>query len=218
MVTDGLHCRLLTLARGDFGSVARTAQRFGRPITRFDQSPSIVAWDESISFEAGNWSWASGIASTKLDCRIAVFHMGSLPGGVGVFGIISGFSSLSNAARNYIMRPFRDNHVNIQINLSDIAGDRNLQNALVGYSYEADGVFHTVSRISLGTILLRVAPVPSYPSTIHSVRLKAAAALTEVDKDLNLSLTAEAGAPEYAIEDSRQVFEMIAPHLSVLQS
>lgn len=218
MITGGLHCRLLALTRGDFDSVARMAQQFAKPITAFERSPSVLAWDELLSFQDDDWSWATGVPASTIKLRIAVFHMGSLPTSIGVFGIISGFSSLSSAARSYIMRPFLDNRVLLQVNLRTIIGDPGLQTPLVGYSYEDDGFFHTVSNISQSTTLAMVAPGPSPSSTLHSVRFQAASALVEIDKSLDISLSAEAGAPDYAVEDSKQVFEMISPHLRALRT
>jgi hypothetical protein len=218
MVTESLHCRLLALTNGDFDSVVRTARQFGKPTTGFEQTPSILAWDELLSFQAGDWKWASDIPAIKVKLRIAVFHIGSLPTSVGVYGIISGFSSLSNAGRNYIMRPFIDNRVSLQVNFGTLIGDQNLQTALVGYSYEEDGIFHTLSNISPGTLLTKVATGPSPNSTLHSVRLTASSALIEVNNDLEINVTAEDSTdPNYAIEDSKRIFEMITPHVTVLR-
>lgn len=61
MLTDGLHCRLLALTRGDFDSVARATRQFGKPAIGFDQSVSIIAWEEFLSYQASDWSWAAGI-------------------------------------------------------------------------------------------------------------------------------------------------------------
>jgi hypothetical protein len=185
MLTEGLHCRLLALTRGDFDSVARIAQQFAKPITAFERSPSVVAWDELLSFQDEDWSWATGNPASAIKLRIAVFHMGSLPTSVGVFGIISGFSSLSSAARSYITRPFLDNQVALQVNLTTILGDPDLQPLLIGYSYEGDGVFHTVSNLSPATPLATATPGPSPTDSLHSVRFQAASALVEVDNSLN---------------------------------
>jgi hypothetical protein len=219
MITDGLHCRLLALTRVDFDSVAQAARQFGKPITTFDRRRSVVAWDEFFSFQDGEWSWAAGIPATTVKLRIAVFQLGSLPEGVGVFGVISGFSSLSNAARNYIMRPFIDELAPLQVNLRSIVDDPHLQTALVGYSYEIGGIFHTVYDLSHDdTALAKVKLRRSHSSTLHSVRLKSASALVDVYESSDISLTAEAGEPEYAIEDAQQVFAMIHGHTSIGQT
>lgn len=215
MVTEGLHCRLLALTNGDFDFVVRMARQFGKPITGFERTPSILAWNELLSFQAGDWSWAPDIPAVKVTLRIAVFHIGSLPTSVGVYGIISGFSSLSSAGCNYIMRPFIDNRVSLQVNLSALIGDQNLQTALVGYSYEEDGIFHTLSNISARSLPTKAALGPSPNSTFHSVRLTALSALVEVNNALEITVTAEdATDANYAIEASKRVFEMIAPHVN----
>jgi hypothetical protein len=219
VVTETLHCRLLALTRGDFNSVARTTRQFGRPITSFDQSVSVVAWHEAISFQAGDWSWAEGIPATPIKVRIAVFDIGALTPNVGVYGIISGFSSLSNAARNYIVKPFIDNQVSLQIDLGAIIADSALQHsAIVGYSYNADGIFHTVSNIDPARTSIQKSPEPPPSSTFQSVRLQASSALADVDRYMDLTLSAEPGDPDYAIEDSRAVFAKISQYVRVLRT
>src|SRR5271168_70821 len=128
MIKEGLHCRLLALTYSDFDAVARTARRFGKPITtQFEQTPDAVVWEEFLSFETGDWSWASGINATRIKTRIAVVHMGTLytdTGSiVGVSSIISDFSSLSNAGRNYILRAFTGNRVSLHANFDGIMND-----------------------------------------------------------------------------------------------
>jgi hypothetical protein len=219
MMTQGIHCRLLALTYGDFDGVARAAQQFGRPTTDFQRTPSIVAWKELVSFESGDWSWASGIPETKLELRIAVFHLGTLPahfGGsaspVGIFGIASGFPSLSDATRNYILRAFSTNRLSLIANLSGIITDGSIQSELVGYSYASDGILYNISSLTPGNIQ-KAAATPKYDSTLHSVRLQVATAIVEIRETGDLLLTAEAGDPDYAIEDSRRVFDLIIPHL-----
>jgi hypothetical protein len=218
MIKEGLHCRLLALTYGDFDAVARTAQRFGKPITgQFEQTPSSVTWEEFLSFETGDWSWASGIKATKIKTRIAIVHLGTLYTDehkiVGVTGILSGFSSLSSAGRNYILRAFSDSRVTLHANLDSIIYDPSLQAHLVGYSYQADDFIHTISRASAAAMPNKLVPAPARSDLIRSVTLQAATATVQVDESGDLLLSAEAGTAEYAIEDSKQVFGLIAQYL-----
>jgi hypothetical protein len=73
---------------------------------------------------------------------------------VGVFGILSGFSSLSNATRDIISRAFATDRVPLGLNLNTLMASSNpsLLSALVGYTYSVDGVFHTLNSVILGVI------------------------------------------------------------------
>jgi hypothetical protein len=227
MVTEGLHCRFLASTNGDFDAVVRAAQQFGKPITRFEQTPSIIAWNEKLCFETGDWSWVSGVPATEIMLRIAVFHLDTIrtvvrtpttlgtvreiPTNVGVFGIVSGFSSVSNAGRSYISRlAFGSNQVSLSADLGQIITDPSFQSALVGYSYMADGIFHTVSTgMRLGGMQATKVTTPPSGATIVTAQFKVTDAIIELSDNTDLSISAEAGDPNYAIEDTRSIFGLI---------
>jgi hypothetical protein len=234
MPTEGLHCRLLASTQGDFDTVVKAAQQFGKPITKFEQTASIIAWNERLSFETGDWSWVSGLPATEITLRIAVFHLGTIhtvvrspttlgtvrevPTNVGVFGIVSGFSSVSNAGRSYISRvAFGSNQVSLSADLGQIITDPGLQSALVGYSYIADGIFHAVSTgLRPGGIQATKVTSPPFASNIVSVQFKVTNAIIALNQNTDLSISVEAGDPDYAVEDTRSIFQLIRErHLSV---
>jgi len=242
MITDALHCRLLALTNGDFNAVANAAKKFGKPIgDRFDQSPNILAWDEVLSYEDSGWSWASGVPVSNVRLRIAVFHMGTLRAtvraavgvgsstnlnrstSVGVFGILSGFSSLSNATRDIVSRAFVTDRVPLGLNLNTLMAISNpsLLSSLVGYTYFAEGVFHTINSVIPRQLESTVGPLQTQASRILSIQLQASVSIVEIDERTDLSVSAEAGdtayAAEagdtaYAVEDCQQIFRLLEPH------
>jgi hypothetical protein len=233
MITDALHCRLLALTHGDFNAVANAARKFGKPIGgRFDQSPNILAWDELLSYADSDWSWASGVPVSNIRLRIAVFHMGTLsatvraavgvgsstnltrPTTVGVFGILSGFSSLSNATRDIVTRAFLTDRVPLGLNLSDLmtSSTSSARSSLVGYTYSADGIFHTLNSVIPQQLESTIADLARRATTIHSVQLQASTSIVEIDQRADLSVSAEAGDPAYAVEDCQQIFRLIQPN------
>jgi hypothetical protein len=233
MITDALYCRLLALTNGDFNAVANAAKNYGKPIgDRFDQSPNILAWNEVLSYEDSDWSWASGVPVSNVRLRIAVFHMGTLRATVraavgvgssptlnrttfvGVFGILSGFSSLSNATRDIVSRAFATDRVTLSLHLDTLmtTSSTSLRSSLVGYTYFADGIFHTLNSNTPRQLESTVASLQLQASTIQSVQLKASTSIVEIDQRADLSVSAEAGDPAYAIEDCQQIFRLIEPH------
>jgi len=221
VLTENLHCRLLSLTNGDFNAIANATKKFARPIDdKFQSSPNILAWNEMISFQDAAWSWASGVPVSQIRLRIAVFHMGTLhatalpPVGVGsttylnlnriigVFGIISGFSSLSNTLREFISRSFIADRVSPNINLRDILNDSGAHSSITGYTYYADGVFHTMSTMTPRQLPLK------FQGSMRSIQFRTpnGKATIEVDQNADLSVSAEDGDPAYAIEDSQLIF------------
>jgi hypothetical protein len=59
-----------------------------------------------------------------------------------------------------------------------------------------------------------VASLHRQATTVRSVQLKASAAIVEIDQRADLSVSAEAGDPAYAVEDCQQIFRLLEPHFA----